>query len=82
MQSFSTVQLLKDLRTVIYAAVKAPVTITQHRKPRFVIMTVEDYQRLTQRDPRVAFDTRETPDDLRQFMLNQISEVLGDDDAR
>ncbi len=82
MRSFSTVQLLKDLRTVIYAAARAPVSITQHRKPRFVLMTIEDYEKLTQRDPRTAYAVEEAPDDLKQFMLAQIDEVLGGDDGR
>ncbi|RJF86689.1 type II toxin-antitoxin system Phd/YefM family antitoxin [Oleomonas cavernae] len=81
MKTFSTVDLLKDLRTVIFAAAKSPVSITQYRKPRFVLMTVEDYERITNRDPRKAYAIEETPDELRAFMLGEIDKVLGDDDA-
>jgi prevent-host-death family protein len=40
------VDLLRDLKTVTHAAAREPVAITQHRKPRFVLMAIEDFERL------------------------------------
>ena len=62
MRKFSTVELLRDLKTVTHAAARAPVAITQHRKPRFVLMALEDFDRLQAKKHfhRVAGDGRRT----------------------
>lgn len=46
MREFTTVEVLRDLKTVTHAAARAPVAITQHRKARFVLMAIEDFERL------------------------------------
>lgn len=63
MREFSTVELLRDLKTVTHAAARAPVAITQHRKRRFVLMAIEDYERLeaNHTDPLRAHRTEDTP---------------------
>jgi PHD/YefM family antitoxin component YafN of YafNO toxin-antitoxin module len=80
MKTFSTNDLLKDIRTVTFAAAKAPVQITQYRKPRFVLMTIEDYERLTHRDPRQVFRTADMPDEIRDEILGAIDKLIGPDD--
>ena len=77
MRSFSTVDLLRDLKTVTHAAARAPVTITQHRKPRFVMMAVEDYEKLRNPhpDPRRAYRTSETPSELKALLLEKLDEI-------
>jgi PHD/YefM family antitoxin component YafN of YafNO toxin-antitoxin module len=42
MRTFSTVELLRDLPTVTEAVARGPVAITRHRKPRYVLMAMED----------------------------------------
>ncbi|PWR21553.1 prevent-host-death protein [Zavarzinia compransoris] len=79
MKTFSTNNLLKDIRTVTSAAAKAPVQITQYRKPRFVLMSIDDDERLTNSDPRKVYAIEETPPELRAFMLAEIDKVLKDD---
>lgn len=66
MRSFSTVDLLRDLKSVTHAATREPVAITQHRKPRFVLMAMEDFERLADRpkEPRRAIKTDETPPEI------------------
>ncbi len=66
MRNFSTVELLRDLKTVTHAAAREPVAITQHRKVRFVMMAIEDFVRLSSgaQDPRRVFRTEETPPEL------------------
>jgi prevent-host-death family protein len=65
MRSYTTTDLNKQVREVTNAASKGPVTITRHRKPRFVIMSYEHYQRLSkQGDPSRVYGAGETPDDL------------------
>ena len=84
MQKFTTVELLRDLKTVTHAAARAPVAITQHRKPRFVLMAVEDFERLrgANPDPRKAYRTQETPDELAGFLVDKLDRLIaGKDDG-
>jgi prevent-host-death family protein len=87
MRAFSTVDLLRDLKTVTHAAAREPVAITQHRKPRFVLMAIEDFERLRagHADPRKAYRVEETPRELADLLamgLDRIVDVKGgaDDD--
>jgi prevent-host-death family protein len=77
MRKFSTVELLRDLKTVTHAAAKSPVTITQHRKPRFVMMAIEDFEKLqgTASDPRRAYRTRDTPPELKVRLLKELDRI-------
>ena len=47
MREFSIVDLLREFSTVIDAAAREPVGITQHNKVCFVLMAAEAYERLT-----------------------------------
>jgi prevent-host-death family protein len=63
MRSFTTNDLNKQVGEVTDAAAKSPVLITGHRKPRFVMMTYEHYERMRQAiDPRRSYGEGETPD--------------------
>jgi PHD/YefM family antitoxin component YafN of YafNO toxin-antitoxin module len=79
MRSFSTVELLRDLKTVTHAAARAPVAITQHRKARFVLMAVEDFMQLRAKksDPRRAYRVAETPPELRGMMEAGLDRIMG-----
>ncbi|MDL2410621.1 type II toxin-antitoxin system Phd/YefM family antitoxin [Rhizobium calliandrae] len=62
MQKFSTVDLLRDIKTVTMAADRQPVAITQHRKARYVLMTYDDFEAMKQKsDPRRAYGANEAP---------------------
>jgi PHD/YefM family antitoxin component YafN of YafNO toxin-antitoxin module len=79
MRKFSTVDLLRDLKTVTYAAAREPVAITQHRKPRFVLMAIEDFNRLrAAADPRRAYRTEETPPELADIFLAALDKIADD----
>ncbi len=84
MREFSTVELLRDLKTVTHAAAREPVAITQHRKQRFVLMAIEDFEKLRagSPDPRKAYAAGETPPELAAKLaegLDRIIESDGDD---
>ena len=81
MREFSTVELLRDLKTVTHAAARAPVAITQHRKPRFVLVAVEDYQRLAaaQADPCRAYRADEMPPELAAVLQAGLDARIGDE---
>lgn len=53
MNSYSTSDLSRRAGDIIADALRKPVTITQRNKPRLVLLSIEDYRRLTERkDPR------------------------------
>jgi prevent-host-death family protein len=78
MKQFSTVELLRDLKTVTMAADRTPVTITQHRKPRYVLMTYDDYQQITRHndDRRRVFGPGETPPELAAMILPELDKLI------
>ena len=80
MRAFSTVDLLRDLKTVTHAAAREPVAITQHRKPRFVLMAIEDFQRLQAagNDPRKAYRVEETPRELADLLTTGLDRIVDD----
>lgn len=84
MRSFSTVDLLRDLKTVTHAAARAPIAITQHRKPRFVLMAIEDYEKMRSNpDPRRVYRTSETPSELKALLLEGLDRIAeGRDDEK
>ena len=74
MQEFPATALTRDPATLKDAARKRPVAITEHKRPRFVLMSYEQYEKLTQTpiDPRRVFKTDEMPDDLRALALEAL----------
>lgn len=82
MREFSTVELLRDLKTVTHAAAREPVAITQHRKPRFVLMALEDFERLkaTNPDPRRAYRMEETPPELARLLASELDRIVEGED--
>jgi len=80
MKSFSTVDLNKHVGDVTEAAIKGPVYITRRKKPKFVLMTVEDYERGGFDDSRRAFLAKDMPDDLRDIFTPAMDDALKDQD--
>jgi prevent-host-death family protein len=78
MQQFSSVDLLRDIKTVTMAADRQPVTITQHRKPRYVLMTYDEYQTMTKTraNPRRVFGPGETPAELAEMILPELDKLI------
>lgn len=83
MSSYSTSDLSRKSGDIIAEALRHPVTITQRSKPRLVLMNIEDYERLIRAaDPRRAYRTDQTPDEIRDFLLPALDEILeGVDDG-
>jgi prevent-host-death family protein len=71
LRSFTTVDLNKHVGSVTGAAMREPVVITHHSKPRFVLMSVESYEQLIHPAPdrRQSFTIDTMPDDLRDGLL-------------
>ena len=81
MREFTTADLNKQVGEVTGAAIRSPVTITRHRKPRFVMMSFEHYQHITQTgDPRRVYSAGETPDDIAALFgeaLDRLAQGVG-----
>ena len=45
--SYPTTALSQDTSTVLEAARDRPVVLTRYRKPRYALMSIEEYERLT-----------------------------------
>jgi prevent-host-death family protein len=54
MKSFSTGDLSRKIGDVTHTARHAPIVITQHNKPRFVLMTIEAYELMCGNDSQKA----------------------------
>jgi len=69
MTRYSTSDLSRKSGDIIAEALRKPVTITQRNKPRLVLLSIEDYRKLTARaDTREAGRLESMPDDLFEEM--------------
>ena len=65
MASYSTSDLSRRSGDIIADALREPVVITQRKKPRLVLLSVEDYRRLMDRgQTRRSMTLESMPDDL------------------
>jgi prevent-host-death family protein len=80
MRKFSTVDLLRDTKTVTMAADREPVTITQHRKPRYVLMTYEDFEAIKMQadNPHRVYGPGETPPELAAVILPELDRLIAE----
>ncbi len=76
MEEFPAATLTRDPTTLKEAARKGPVTITEHKKPRFVLMSYEAYLQLTNEklNPRRSLETGSMPDDLKSLALEALDQ--------
>ena len=81
MRAFSTNDLNKQVGEVTDAASKAPILITRHAKPRYVMMSFEHYERLRQgTNPQRSYAAGETPDHLARMFSTELDKLGGDDE--
>jgi prevent-host-death family protein len=85
MTQYSTSDLSRKSGDIIAEALRRPVTITQRNKPRLVLLSIEDYRRLTAKgDTRKAGRLETMPDDLFDDLKRAVTayEQDGDDHGR
>jgi prevent-host-death family protein len=61
MRTFPSTDLKQTLGDVLDAASQEPIAITKHKKPRYVLMSIHDYEQRFQKDERKAFAAAEMP---------------------
>lgn len=86
MREFSTVDLTQKIGTVTHVASREPVAITHHRKPRYVLMSIEDYEKMQARTrPRQVYGIGETPPELAEMLADELERRIqesADDEGR
>ena len=79
MKSFPAADLTRKTGDLFEAATVAPVAITKHRKPRFVIMSMETFEAMTQgHKTQRSFVVANMPDDLGALLDRGIEDYLND----
>ena len=80
MRAFSTVDLVRNFKAVTHVATREPVTITQHRKPRFILMAIEDFEQLARlpNDPHGAYGPGETPPEIAELFRRDLDRIIAD----
>ncbi|QEP30594.1 type II toxin-antitoxin system Phd/YefM family antitoxin [Pukyongiella litopenaei] len=79
MKQFAAGDLTRNTGDLFEAATVAPVAITKHRKPRFVVMSMERFQALTAgRGSQVALDVADMPEELGNLLDQGIEEHFRD----
>ena len=75
-QNFAAADLARKTGDILDAASRAPVAITKHRKPRFVLMSLERYEALTGESDQQAHTMDDMPADLKAMMIAALERDL------
>lgn len=70
---FSTADLSRHIGDVTHAAGESPVTITHHSKPRYILMSVADFERI---NPQKSYSMEDMPGDLAERLIETIDDFL------
>jgi len=77
MKQFSSTELANSTGDVLAAAAQAPVLIARHGKPRFVMLSAEEYERLrSQGDARRAFHVAELTDAEADKLIAELQDSI------
>ncbi len=83
MTQYSTSDLSRKSGDILAEALRRPVTITQRNKPRLVLLSIEDYRRLTARAATRKAGRLETmPDELFEDVKQAIDAYERDAEDR
>ena len=69
MAQYTTSDLSRKSGDIIADAMQAPVMITQRKKPRLVLMSIDEFERITEKRP----DTR------RSYHISEMSDEMFDE---
>lgn len=77
MKHFPAADLNRAPGDLFEAATREPVAITKHRKPRYVMMSIERYESLTKGNPtQIAVSVADMPEDLGALLDQGIEDHL------
>ena len=77
MKQFSSTELANRTGDVLAAAAEAPVTIARHGKPRFVMLSTEQYDRLRHRgETRRSLHVSELTDAEAEKLIAELRDSI------
>jgi prevent-host-death family protein len=82
MRTFALSELARNSGAVRHEAARAPVAITDRNRPRFVLMAIEDYEKLSRRaqDPRRVLDLVNLPAAEAEIVGEALDRLILDED--
>jgi prevent-host-death family protein len=79
-KQFSSTELANRTGDVLAAAAEAPVMIARHGKPRFVMLSAEQYERLRRREEtRRTFHVSELTDAEAEQLVRDLQDSIDND---
>ncbi len=78
MKSYPSTDLKQSLGDVLAAANHEPVSITRHRKARYVLMSIEAYEAHFARDPRRSHAVEEMSAEHLEMLESALIDQSGD----
>lgn len=79
MKQFSAADLTRKTGDLFEAATVEPIAITKHRKPRFVVMSMERYESLINGPShQIALDVADMPEEFGKLLDKGIEEHFRD----
>lgn len=75
MKSVTSAEFQKNFGTYKDAAMRAPVTITNHGRESLVMLSAEEYKRLKAMDARRAYYAHEVPDDILAALEKELDSM-------
>ena len=78
---FKAADLTRHTSDLFEAAIRSPVAITKHRKPRFVLMSMDQYEKLAGEAAQQAYTLDDMPDEMKALMISGLERdaVAGDE---
>ena len=73
---FKAADLTRHTSDLFDAAIRSPIAITKHRKPKFVLMSMDQYQQLSRGATQQAHMIDEMPEDLKALMIEGLERDL------
>ncbi len=76
---FKASDLTRHTSDLFDAAIRSPVAITKHRKPKFVLMSMDHYQQLARGGTQQVHILDDMADDLKALMIEGLERDLKPD---
>ena len=76
---FKAADLTRHTSELFDAAIRSPVAITKHRKPKFVLMSIDQYQQLAKGATQQVHMLDEMPDDIKALMIEGLERDMNQD---
>ena len=76
---FKAADLTRHTSELFDAAIRSPIAITKHRKPKFVLMSMDQYKKLAGEAAQRSYMLDEMPADLKALMIAGLERDIEED---